>query len=375
MIKGYIDRIFSEHVELLKSFAAIPAPSGQEDLRAQFIMVRLSEMGVDDAYIDSAKNVIVPMGAGEGGVTVFSAHTDVVFPDTDILPVFEKDGWLHAPGVGDDTANAAALLTIIRYIKENGLEPRAPLMFVFDSCEEGLGNLKGVRTLMSDHAGRIKELVSFDCNFEEGIVTGAVGSERWRLTAKTRGGHSFNDFGTPSAIHRIAELVSALYKQEIPDVPGARTTYNAGVITGGTSINTIAESAELLYEYRSDDRRALAAMREGLMTLVSAADCPEARLTAELIGERPCMGEVDPAAMDELIERCSRSIERVLGKKPARRAASTDANIPLSMGVPAVTFGLFNGCGEHTREEKLEISSLKKGLEIALRLVTESCFR
>ncbi|MBO4563709.1 MAG: M20/M25/M40 family metallo-hydrolase [Clostridia bacterium] len=375
MFEDWIEGIFREHVSLLKTIAAIPAPSGMEDRRAAFIKDYLGSMGVE-AHTDEAKNVIVEMGNAEnGGVTVFSAHTDVVFPDTEPLPVREEGGFLYAPGIGDDTANLTAMLAVISYIKERGLVPKRPVMFVFDSCEEGLGNLKGIRQLMRDHGGRIKELVSFDCNFGEGIVAGAVGSERWRVTSKTRGGHSFNDFGSPNAIHRMAELVSALYRQRVPDVPGSRTTYNAGLIEGGTSINTIAQEATLLYEYRSDSREALSAMRESFLSLVRSADCPEARFTFELIGERPCGGDVDREAFSHLVKRCSGVYEAVLGEKPAIRSASTDANIPLSMGVPAVTFGLFTGGGEHTREEWLEISSLKKGLEIALRLVTESCFR
>lgn len=362
------------HIELLKKFAAIPAPSHHEEKRVEFLLNELRAMGVENAYEDAAKNVIVPMG-GDGPYTVYSAHTDVVFPDTEPLPVEERDGRLFAPGVGDDTANAAAMLTMLRYIKENRLKPVEPVLFVFDSCEEGLGNLKGIRQIMKDFEGRIKELVSFDCSLDEGMVVRAVGSERWRITARTKGGHSYGAFGSPNAIHRMAQLVTRLYSQELPNVRGQRTTYNAGVITGGTSINTIAQSAELLYEYRSDEYVSLEFMRTQFMRLLEEANCPEARFEAELLGERPCGKDVDEAAQERLLARCAAAIEAVTGEPPALSSGSTDANVPLSLGIPAVTFGLCIGEGAHTREEWLDISSLETGLKIGLKLVVEGHFQ
>ena len=372
MIKDWIDRHFEEHLSLLKTLAAIPAPSHKEDERVRFLLGLFEKEGVA-AYSDGAKNVIVPMGEG-GDACVYAAHTDVVFPDETPLPVREENGILYAPGVGDDTANAAAIVTVIRYIREHGLMPVRPVLFVFNSCEEGLGNLKGTRRLLADNGNRISEFVSFDCSFEEGMVTRAVGSERWRVTARTVGGHSYSAFGRPNAIHRMARFVDALYSQEVPKKEGSHTTYNAGLISGGTSINTIAPEAELYYEYRSDDRACLAEMRESFTRLLNEADTPEAAFSAELIGERPCGANVDAAAMERLTERCASAITGVLGGPCGRCAASTDANIPLSLGIPAATFGLFSGEGAHTRGEWLRIDSLKPGLEIALELILKEHF-
>lgn len=372
MIKDWIDRHFEEHLKLLKELAAIPAPSHKEDKRVRFLTELLSSEGIY-AYTDEAKNVIVPMGEGDGAC-VYSAHTDVVFPDETPLPVREENGLLYAPGVGDDTANAAAIVTIIRYVKEHGLKAKRPVLFVFNSCEEGLGNLKGTRQLLRDSGSRISEFVSFDCSLEEGMVTRAVGSERWRVTVKTAGGHSYSAFGKPNAIHRMARFVDALYSQEVPQSEGSRTTYNAGLISGGTSINTIAPEAELYYEYRSDDHRHLAAMQNSFKRLLNEADTPEAAFSAELIGERPCGANVDDAAMEKLIGRCSRAITGVTGRPIESCSASTDANIPLSLGIPAVTFGLYSGGGAHTRGEWLSIDSLKTGLEIGISLVLDGHF-
>lgn len=372
-MKDWIETHFSEQLELLQTLAAIPAPSGEEDGRVEFLVNWLHARGFD-CRVDGAKNVIVPFCAEvDSGITCYTAHTDVVFPDTSPLPVRIEGDRMYAPGVGDDTANIAAILMMLEFIGEKGLKPKSPLMFVFNSCEEGLGNLKGIRQIMKDHPNRIKEVISFDCNLSDGICAKAVGSERWRVTAHTVGGHSFSAFGNPSAIHHMAKLISKLYEQKVPPVEGI-TTYNAGMINGGTSVNTIAQSCEMLYEYRSDNREALAFMREQFKTLLSESDCEDARFEAELIGERPCGGEVDEADFAALIERCSEVIMSVTGQRPQLGMGSTDANIPLSLGVPAVTFGLLNGKGAHTREEWLDIPSLKVGLEVGLKLVVGEHF-
>ncbi|MCR5809214.1 MAG: M20/M25/M40 family metallo-hydrolase [Clostridiales bacterium] len=375
-MNSWIKTEFANHVELLKTLAAIPAPSHHEEKRVEFITGLLRGWGAEGVYTDEAKNVCVPFGIDEGtsDITVYSAHTDVVFPDTEPLPVREEDGRLFAPGIGDDTANVTAILTLIRYILETGRKPKSPVLFVLNSCEEGLGNLKGVRQIMKDNAGRIKELVSFDCTFEDGMIVKAVGSERWRVNAKTQGGHSFGDFGSPNAIHRMSELVTALYSQQLPDISGVKTTYNVGMINGGTSVNTIAPSCEILYEYRSDDRIALAFMRERFQELMWDAQGRGAEFSAELIGERPCGGRVDRDAYDALLARCETAITSVRSGNVKRGMGSTDANIPLSLGVPAVTFGLYSGKGEHTRDEWLEIDSLRDGLKIAFELVLKAHF-
>lgn len=371
-IKDWIDACFEEHKALLKRFAAIPAPSGDEDRRVGFLMEHIAALGYEP-FTDEAKNVIVRLG-GKGKAVCFMAHTDVVFPDTEPLPVSETDGKLFAPGIGDNSADVCAMLTMLRFFKEKDIKPKRPMLFVFDSCEEGLGNLKGVRRVMSDRGNEVESVICFDCSLDEGIIVKAVGSERWRVTCGTKGGHSFAAFGNPNAIHRMAELVARLYAQSLPDKPGARTTYNAGMINGGTSINTIAQSCELLYEYRSDDSGCLEYMRSQFQSLLKEANSDEARFEAELIGERPCGRSVDEKALAALIQRCEDAVVSVTGKAPIRSAGSTDANIPLSLGVPAVTFGLLEGSGAHTREEWLYIDSLKVGLEIGLKLLTDNWF-
>lgn len=370
-MQQWIDDNFEAHLALLKTLAAIPAPSHHEEKRAGFILDWLVKAGANDAYIDEAMNVILPFACeGRDDITVYMAHTDVVFPDLTALPVRQEDNLLYAPGVGDDTANVAAILTCIKYIIQHGLKPKQPVLLVLNSCEEGLGNLKGVRQIVHDFAGRVKEMISFDCTIDEGIVCQAVGSERWRIMASTIGGHSFGDFGSPNAIHLMARLINKLYEQKMPDWKGHKTTYNVGTVAGGTSVNTIAQNADMLYEYRSDDKKALNYMHSQFSDIMEDAKGPDVQWELELLGERPCSGEVDTAAEEQLLNRCEQAIRTITGKPVRRRSGSTDANIPLSLGIPAVTFGLYQGGGAHTREEWLDIGSLKPGLLLGLDLIT-----
>ena len=359
-----------EQLELLKELAAIPAPSHQEEMRVAFITDWLKRQGAEKIVVDDALNIRLEFGCeGRDDITVYMAHTDVVFPDLTPLPVLEEDGKLYAPGVGDDTANVAALLLCVKYLLEQKCAAKEPVLIVFNSCEEGLGNLKGVRQIVADYEGRIKELISFDGGYR-GIVTRAVGSERWEVRAATCGGHSYSAFGNPNAIAHLARLIARLYEQEIPQMEGRKTTYNVGTIQGGTSVNTIAQNVQMLYEYRSDEKACMEQMREQFFRLVEEARCPEASFEMTLVGERPCGDDVPEEAHAQLIARCAEAVKTVTGGELKHGSGSTDANIPLSLGIPAVTFGLYLGAKAHTREEYVEIDSLEPGLKIGLLVLT-----
>jgi acetylornithine deacetylase/succinyl-diaminopimelate desuccinylase-like protein len=361
-----------EQISLLKQLAAIPAPSHHEHKRAEFIRNWLYQQGADVVILDSACNVLLPFGCkNRDDITVYMAHTDVVFPDTTPLPVVERDGKLLAPGVGDDTANVVSLMMCAKFIFEHRLQPSEPVLLVFNSCEEGLGNLKGVRQLMADYTGRIREVVSFDLTWST-LVTRAVGSERWKVQVTTCGGHSYNSFGNPNAIACLSTLIGKLYQQPIPTAPDQKTTYNVGTILGGTSVNTIAQEAEMTYEYRSDDQSCLTQMRQQFLALVESVQNEQAVFHLTPIGNRPCGGSVAPQALSSLLDRCSSAVKTVTGLTPAPCSLSTDANLPLSLGIPATTVGLYQGALEHTREEYVLLDSLSPGLNIALLLITPS---
>ncbi len=350
------------HLELTRRLARVPAPSNHEDKRARWVKEYLESLG-GECYIDSHMNVVLPLGCdGCDEITVFMAHTDVVFPDTEELPLTEDREKIFCPGICDDTRNLTGLLMIAKYILENGIKPKKGVLLVANSGEEGLGNLRGSMGIMDDFRGRIEQLVSFDGNFGA-VVNDAVGSHRYSVKIATEGGHSYMNFGNRNAIAYMSSLINDLYKVQVP--PAGRTTYNVGTISGGTSVNSIAQDCEMLYEYRSDSRDSLATMEKTFRDICRAHRPLVKELTVQVLGKRPCAEPVDREKMERLCRRAKEIGEKYTGKKYYFGAASTDCNSPLSRGVPAVCFGICQGKGAHTRQEELVKSSLPTGLKIA----------
>lgn len=369
-ILEYIEQHRQEALDLLLNLARIPAPSNHEERRAAFCKLWLEKQGAQGVYIDEALNVIYPVGGTDGPLTVFMAHSDVVFPDTEALPLVVEGGRIQCPGVGDDTANVVALLMAAKYIAEHRLCPQeGGLLLVINSGEEGLGNLRGSRRIMDTFGDRVRAFFSFDGTCSGG-VNAAVGSRRYRVEITTEGGHSYAKFGNRNAIAYLASLIDTLYTMKVPE--GGRTTYNVGTISGGTSVNTIAQQAEMLYEFRSDDRDSLAIMERHLHAALDFYRAKGVGVTAELIGDRPCSGDVDPAAEQALMDRAAAAVREHFGAEITFSPGSTDCNVPLSLGIPAVCIGCYEGGGAHTREEYVEIDSLLPGLRLAFDLVLGS---
>jgi len=372
-LERYIEFCREEIRQLIRDLCAIPAPSHHEEARAAFCKAWFERNGGQGVYIDEALNVICPWGdTGDNDLAVLMAHTDTVFPDTAPMPFREEGDVMYCPGVTDDTANLAVLMICARYIMENRLPVKTGLLFVANSCEEGMGNLKGSRAVVKRYGSRMRELITLDGTDLVSIVTRAVGSHRYRVTVRTDGGHSFRDFGNRNAIEVLAGLVEALYRVEVPRRGDSHTTYNVGVISGGTSVNTIAQSAEMLYEYRSDSRECLASMKDTFEEILRRCVPPDAEVAVELIGERPCAGDVDGNAMEDLIRRGSDAVRAVTGREAALTAGSTDCNIPLSAGIPAVCLGVCVGGKCHTREEWLDASSLEDGCRLFMEFLISS---
>ena len=371
-MERYLAESQAELRQLIRDLCAIPAPSHHEEGRAEFCRRWLEENGGENVVIDEALNVICPCGGTkDGDVTVIMAHTDTVFPDTEPLPFREADGRFYCPGVCDDTANLAVLLIGARYFLRRGTPPKTGLVFVANSCEEGLGNLKGSRAIAARYGSRLRELISLDGTRLNALVTKAVGSHRYRVTVRTEGGHSFGAFGNRNAIRCLASLIDALYTVKVPVDGDSRTTYNVGTISGGTSVNTIDQEAEMLYEYRSDSRVCLGQMQRMFEQMTAAYAATGIDVEVEKLGDRPCAGAVDPARQQALLDRVSSSIRDVLGQEPCCCSGSTDCNIPLSLGIPAVCMGVCTGSGCHTREESLELDSLLPGSRLFLDFLAD----
>ena len=367
-IISYLDAHAEEACSLLTELAQIPAPSNHEELRAQLWARWLREHGAEGVYIDDALNVIYPVGCEmDKPIAVFMAHSDVVFPDTTPLPLFRTEGKIHCPGVGDDTANVVALMMAAKYIARKQLKPaEMGVLLVINSGEEGLGNLKGSRKVLDEFRCRVREFITFDGNVRS-IVNRAVGSRRYRVTVETEGGHSYSCFGNRNAIAVLASVIQDLYNITVPEL--GKTTYNVGTITGGTSVNTIAQHAQMLYEFRSDEAKALEIMENHFRGILRSYQEQGYDIRAELLGDRPCSGDLDWSREETLMNRAARAVKDHYGHDIVYRSGSTDCNIPLSVGIPAVCVGCAEGDGAHTREEYVFTESLRPGLGVAFQLI------
>ena len=362
-LKAYVDASQEALVKLLDTLCRIPSPSNHEELRAEFVKNWFEQEGCQGVYIDSALNVIYPFHCEAGkDLVAFTAHTDTVFPDTEPFDVVYDGDIMRCPGVGDNTSNLSIMMLLASYFTKKGLVPKQGILFVASSGEEGLGNLKGVRQVMKDYEGKISELIAIDGSYHS-LVTGAVGSVRYRVGVHTEGGHSYGKFGNQNAIRLLSSIVDTLYSYKVPK-PG-KSTYNVGTITGGTSINTIAQYAEMRFEYRSDVKESLAEMNQFFLSVLDAyRNMNHVQIECELLGERPCTGDVDQEKQEALKNKALDLMEAFTGSRPSCESGSTDCNIPLSVGVPAVCFGGHLGTGAHTREEFLNVKDLHLGMTI-----------
>lgn len=368
-IENFAEQYKQTTLELLKQLTAIPAPSHHEEEKAAFVLKWLKDQGAQTAYIDNACNVVFPYNCEDNKeIIVFMAHTDVVFPDREPFTVTELGDKLYAPGIQDDNANLTNLLMCVKFLLKYKPAMSVGILFVANSCEEGLGNLKGSRYIYETYGSRVKEFISFDGNFDY-IVDRAVGSHRYRVQVKTEGGHSYAAFGNDNAIYKLSCIIQSLYQMKVPTQ--AKTTYNIGQIEGGTSVNTIAESASMLYEFRSEDRECLATMENFFNSVIDSYQKSGLDVTVEILGIRPCGNDIDETALNNLTNRHKEIIRQFTEKEIIVQAGSTDANTFLAHGIPSNVIGTSIGGRTHTREEWLLTESMFTGQKIGLASVMQ----
>jgi acetylornithine deacetylase/succinyl-diaminopimelate desuccinylase-like protein len=330
-------------IEEQRRITEIPAPPFKERVRAQYLLQRFKELGLSDASIDSEGNVIgLRKGAGAGPKLVVSAHLDTVFPEGTDVTVKEKNGMLLAPGIGDDSRGLAALLAVLKALQEGGLKTVGSVLFVGTVGEEELGNLRGVKALFRDHED-IDGFISIDGESIDRIVNGATGSHRYEVIFTGPGGHSFQDFGVPSAIHAMGRAIARI--ADVRTVADPKTTFTVGTVRGGTSVNAIAAEARMAIDLRSNNAEELAKLEGQVLALIKEAAAEENKrwnsdkisVEFKLIGARPS----GATAEDEAIVQAARRAVGAVGPrtKVVLARSSTDANIPMSLGIPAVTLG------------------------------------
>jgi tripeptide aminopeptidase len=362
-------------LEEQKRITEIPAPPFKEKVRAEYYLKRMQELGFKDAAIDSEGNVIALRKGTAGGrpKLVVSAHLDTVFPEGIDVSVKEKDGVINAPGIGDDSRGLAALLSLVKAMNENGIATVGDLLVVGTVGEEELGNLRGVKALFRDHAD-IDGFISIDGLGISRVVNQSTGSHRYEMIFRGPGGHSFQEFGLPSAIHAMGRAIAKISELQTPAEP--RTTFTVGTVRGGTSVNAIAAEARMAVDMRSNSTEELLKLEEKLLGLVKQAVVEENarwntdKMTVEikLIGDRPAgMVEMD----SPIVQATQRAVSTIArGPRATFAGSSTDSNIAMSLGIPAVTIG---GGGEggnwHSRNEWYKPTDAWMGPQNALLTV------
>lgn len=373
MERKQMDRFIEQHkeeaVSLLQELGKIPAPSHKEDKRAAFCKKWFEEKGCGEVWIDEVKNVICTFNCDKyEDMVVLMAHTDVVFDDMEELPVRRQDNILRAPGIGDDTANLVNLMMGAAFLVEHQEQLKTGVMVVANSCEEGLGNLKGCREIFNNYGSRIRAFYSFD-GYLSMCTSIPVGSHRYRIQVLAQGGHSYQDFGRDNAIHIASQMIADLYQIDPPKE--SITTYNVGKISGGTTVNAIAQEAVVLYEYRSGSEKCLREMKERFYAVIEEYRMRGKKINVETVGIRPGIGEIDRQKLERWTEKNIACIREFYDGELDLAPYSTDANIPLSQGILANTIGTVAGGGAHTREEWVDLDSIPKGMGIVLRILEQ----
>jgi acetylornithine deacetylase/succinyl-diaminopimelate desuccinylase-like protein len=380
-------RWFAQHVRDIADFqlaiTAVPAPSFAEQVRAAWLCERLQPLGLATST-DAAGNLLALrpglQSAGHPPAIAVSAHLDTVFPAATPLNPCRQNTRLLGPGISDNGSGLAALWSLASAFHAVGIVTALPLLFVANTCEEGEGNLRGMRHLYRDHlsastavpdstpAPSIAHLIALDGAGTDNIITQALGSRRFEVVISGPGGHSWSDHGTPNPIVAASLVVDALFRIPLPVEP--RTTLNVGSIQGGTSINTIPEQAVLKVDFRSPDPRRIEELEQRLRRAVEEA-CAEVEAhstqsrprlshSIAMVGERPA-GEL-PSASPLLA--AVRAVDAHLGIRSTLLRASTDANIPLSLGLEAVTLGAGGtGGGAHTLHEWYDPAGREQALK------------
>jgi acetylornithine deacetylase/succinyl-diaminopimelate desuccinylase-like protein len=343
----FIDASAARFTAELIRICEIPAPPFKEHERARYFAARFIEVGLSDVHTDSEGNVIgFYRGEADTPLLVLSAHLDTVFPEGTDVRVRRVGSRLCAPGIADDCTGLAILIALAQALNAAQIRPRGTIAFVATVGEEGEGDLRGVRHLFSEGrlAGRVSAFVSFDGPSLDFITHQALGSRRYRIRLEGPGGHSWGDFGVVNPVHAMGRIVARLADCRVPAEP--RTTYNIGRIEGGESVNVIPQWAQMDVDLRSASEGELGRLEEFLLAAVNRAALDENALRAaagrklkvevQLIGNRPS-GETPRQAP---LVRTALEASRAMGLNPVLNRASTDSNIPISLGVPAITLGV-----------------------------------
>ncbi|MEW6028526.1 MAG: M20/M25/M40 family metallo-hydrolase [Chloroflexota bacterium] len=359
-------QFLSDLLDLAVQIQQIPAPTFAEGPRAEFVRQRFQAEGLKDVSLDSVGNVYARL-PGKNKRTpplIVSAHLDTVFPPETNLRVTRDAQRIHGPGIGDNSMGVAALFGLAWLLRERKVQLPGDLWLAANIGEEGLGDLRGMKAVVERFGGDVTAYLVLEGMALGHVYHRGVSVQRYRVTTRTAGGHAWSDYGQPSAIHELSALAAQITNLPLP--PSPRTTMNIGRIAGGTGINVIAGEASLELDMRSESSSVLVDLVSRVDELISLANRKGVKVEAESIGHRPG-GEI-PAdhPFIELAQDCLHA----QGLESALIAGSTDANVPLSKGYPALVLGVTTGGGAHTANEYIDVAPVEKGMEQLFSFVT-----
>lgn len=350
------------------AIARTPAPTFAEGQRAAVVEQRLRDLGAEDVHTFGSGNVCGRLGPDRSPGLGLLAHLDTVFAAGVDHAVTKRDGLLYGPGVGDNSAGIAGILTVLTALRQSGTQLSRPVWFVANVGEEGLGDLRGARETLAHLDGRLGAVVAVEGTMLGRLGHVAVGSRRLRVLFQGEGGHSWLDFGRPSAVHAAVAVAAKIIEIPVPSDP--RTTFNVGEISGGDGVNVIASTAWFVLDMRSINTAALAALGNRVQTILSdARDHSGVQITVEQVGDRPA-GSIPRT--HPFVEACAAALE-FSGVRAEATAGSTDANIPLSLGIPAVALGITRGGGIHGTGEWIEVAPMRQGVQQLALLIAALC--
>jgi tripeptide aminopeptidase len=357
-------QIIKRVLDLAVRIQQIPAPTFAEKARADFMLRQFTDEGLSDVTRDETGNVYARLpGISPALPIVVSAHLDTVFPSNTSLQIKRQVDRISGAGIGDNAIGVAGLIGLLWSVRQRDNHLENDLWLVANVGEEGLGDLRGMRAVVDRFGEKTRGYIILEGMALGQIYHRGLGVQRYRITVQTPGGHSWVNHGQPSAVHELVLLANQLLELTLPVQP--RTTLNIGVIDGGISVNTIAPEASLEIDLRSEDYPTLTDLSANVEALVRSREKPGIRSQAKLIGKRP-VGEIP--SDHPLVQLASRALNAV-GIQPRYNIGSTDANVPLSCGLPAICLGLTKGSGAHTLGEYIYTRPFSQGLSQLLLVV------
>jgi tripeptide aminopeptidase len=355
---AWVDAHAGEIAEQAVRICEIPAPTFEEGERAKYVRDRFEGLGLKDVTIDAAGNVRGRRPGTGGPGLAMAAHLDTVFPRGTDVRVKRQGSRMLAPGIGDNSVAIAALLGMVEALNAAGVVTGGDLYLASNTGEEGLGDLRGMKAFMADVKDKVQAAIAVEGMKLKRIVHVAVGSRRYKVTYTARGGHSWGHFGSPSAIHILGRAIADISRLEVPKDP--KTTYNVGVIHGGTTVNTIAAEADMLVDMRSVSTQALADLEKRVLAIIDrAAREGDGQADLRLVGDRP-PGSI-PA--DHPVVQTCQAVHQALGLETFSEASSTDHNVPLGIGLPGVCLAVTEGANEHRLDEYIETGPIPTGVK------------